>query len=165
MGSNQSNINTRTTNYKKFRITDKREFTYGGENWLFKWKHDIIVFSLDEYIEYANGRNKEIHFSVGIARKVDGCFIDKIEVGDYLEINLNEVNGRDSGYEFFPYGGPIRGAERKNSDGSIFQILLDTNEYLGGLAEIRQGQIEARNYGRWASETQSWTSYNLPPNW
>ena len=163
MGNNQSN--TRTPNYKKFKILAKNGWTESGENWLFGWKKDLVDFYLDESINYRDGSNIKITFNANVY--VEGGFVDKFfnetNVGNYLELNLDKLKEQKENYQFCIIDGVLRGVERRDSNGNL---LESTGEFLKEYNEANQRHAYMAETARYQNQVlQSQTSWNMPPKW
>jgi len=91
----------------------------------------------------------------------DKKFLDRVDVGDYIEIDLEKVESFDKNHSFSFYCGVLKGVERVRIDGSFFS---DTREFLDGIMENRgryQAAIEQRQASNYANFRQ--TSYDMPP--
>jgi len=167
MGNEQSNA--RTTNYKKIKIVNKSTRTENESMWsLFPTKY-FIDFELDEYIDYRTGSSRKITFLYYCVPPKTKEFFERIAEGDYLEIDLDRIKEAAEGrvFEFHRiegtdyYDSVLGGIERRVADdGGLYRA---TRDYLQEVIDIRQRQSAAAEYSRWVAQTQSWTSYNLPP--
>lgn len=154
MGNSQSN--TRTTNYKKFRITGR------------EIKDNYVRFHLDDYVTYKNGNYKQIDFkSTFFSLPVMGHYY----TGDYVKIDLNETRYKGGKDDFDFFSDVIKGLNREEIlRESSSNIMEAANEVLGGIAgEINDSRTM---YAAIVQETRAFnqvsqrqTSWNMPPKW
>lgn len=159
MGNSQSN--TRTTNYKVFRIGSVEE------------NDNFIRCHLDDYITYSNGRYKHIDFEYSTGRAVfetlfapsptpadlySGNIPDRrspLSVGNYIRIDLNNTRDYNSSHSFNRYSdAKTVGREVTDSDGnvSVFGLVADvTNDIL----QARQRYAEQAQYNQWLAQTEA----------
>src|SRR4051794_16391543 len=168
MGNTQSN--TRTTNYKIFRIVSRDD------------NQNYIRCYLDDYVTYSNGNYKHMDFDYETTRFVlEGLFLSPptpleqftgsarpehspLSVGDYVRIDLNSTREQSSGHNFSRYGVQTVGREITDSEGNISGILTTTRELGEEIIEARQRYVAIAESTRFQNQVlQSQTSYNLPP--
>jgi hypothetical protein len=87
--------------------------------------------------------------------------VDQVNIGDYLELNLDMINNKKEDHRFLSCDGVIRGLERRDSDGNF---IRDTAEFLGEIGEARQRYADMAESTRFQNQVlQSQISFNLPP--
>src|SRR5690349_15015066 len=113
MGNEQSN--TRTRNYKTFRIT---EISKGDT---------FFRFYLDDYVTYSNGNHKNIDFERTWKDKFLASQLGDFQAGNYVEIDLEETRHKVNHYDFDHNLSLMRrtpGRAIRDSNGTLLQFVM-----------------------------------------
>ena len=164
MGNNQSN--TRTPNYKVFRISKKEEHS----GWFRCY--------LDDYVSYDNSSEKRIDFENEIGSQtaefifgiISSPYLNGdipktpfLNKGDYIRVDMDVTREHSSSHNFSARSITKVGYESVDSDGniSIFGIVAGVTD---DILQARQRHVAMAESARFQNQVlQFQTSYNLPP--